>query len=76
MAKKKQKKKYFVCMRVSGRFGVWVDAVDANDALEAATAAYEESDFGELEDIDAVGRYIEDEDGRRVWEDLDAMPDF
>ncbi len=65
------KKKFFVCLRVDGRFCVEVEAKNAAKAREAAVDAFYEADFGELSDIDAEARYVEDANGRRVWEDLD-----
>ena len=58
--------KYWVTLRVDGRYTSMVEASSIEEAKEKAINNYTEADFGELETIDAEICTMEDEKGNYV----------
>ena len=59
---------YWVTMKVEGRHVAHVYAESVEEAKTKATEAYQDADYGPLEDIDMEHTIIEDADGNFVWE--------
>ena len=55
--------KYWVTMRIDGRFTCEVEANSLEEARDKAAVKYYDADFGELECIDAEAVNAETEDG-------------
>ena len=62
----KPKEQYFVRFSVTGHFTACVQASSIEEAKEEAIHMFEESDFGELNDVDGDISGIEDENGRFI----------
>ena len=60
-------KDYYVALRITGAYLVKVPGDSIEDALKRADNEFIGADFGELEDVEYVPMYIEDENGNRVW---------
>ena len=63
-----ENKKYYVKMKVVGRFVAEVTASDIEEAKRKAEEQYQDADFGPLEDIESEPVVIEDENGDYLWE--------
>lgn len=63
---------YFVTYRIEGRYTAEVKARSPEDAINQSVSAYENADFGELQDIGECGNTyavsVEDKTGNIVWE--------
>ena len=53
MSEEDSRMSYSITMRVEGRFNVEVEAESLDEAIQKASEAVCEADFGELEDIDS-----------------------
>lgn len=64
--------KFYIHMKVNGRLIKEIDAPTVEDAIKniktSSAEAFQNADFGDLEDSDAVYTCLEDENGNYVHE--------
>jgi len=65
-----------VAFRASARYiaDVYADKdAPVEDVIEMGNEKFQEADIGDLEDVDGEAVYVEDDNGRRIWENRDRI---